>query len=180
MARRSSLFSWYAQMQHEAARVPAARIRAEADARREANRARIAYLVGRATTKEQNRSYSGKSVTEMNADLEATVKALEGILATALKAGALVSFSSLKKLASPPVWRPPKLEPAQLSVSLEFYRRRGSTKLAEKYEQAEAARQAKYEQVLSEHRAGCPAKSFRLVMRRFPGRGWRSAGRCRA
>ncbi len=28
--------------------------------------------------------------------------------------------------------------------------------------------------------SGCPAKSFRLVMRLFPGRGWRSAGRCRA
>jgi restriction system protein len=54
-----------------------------------------------------------------------------------LKAGALVSFSSLKKPVSPTVWRPPKLEP---------------TELFEKYEQAEAARQAKYEQVLSEHR----------------------------
>jgi restriction system protein len=155
MARRSSLLSGYVQMQREAARAPAARIRAEADAGREANRARIAHLFGRATTKEQNRSYSGKSVTEMNADLEATVKALEGILATALKAGALVNFSSLKKPVSPPVWRPPELEPAQLPGFLELDRPTDSTDLSwmgEKLEQAEAARQAKYEQVLSEHR----------------------------
>jgi restriction system protein len=86
----------------------------------------------------------------LNAELEAIVKALEGILAAALKAGALVSFSSLKKPVSPPVWRPPKLEPAESPGIRKLYMR--STALSEKYEQAEAARQAKYEQVLSEHR----------------------------
>ena len=104
MARRSSLFSGYVQMHREAARAPAARVRAEADARREAQRAALdVHLARPATTKEQKRPYSGKSSTELNADLEATVKALEGILAAALKAGALVSFSSLKKPVSPPV-----------------------------------------------------------------------------
>ena len=157
MARRSSLFSGYVQMHREAARAPAARVRAEADARREAERAALdVRLALPATTKEQKRPYSGKSSTELNADLEATVKALEGILAAALKAGALVSFSSLKKPVSPPVWRPPKLEPAEPADSLEFYRRMGRKELYEKekqkYEQTEAARQAKYEQVLSEHR----------------------------
>jgi hypothetical protein len=177
MAPRSSLFSGYAQMHREAARAPAGRVQAEADARREAEYARRADLYGRATTKAQKRPYSGKSVTELNADLEATVKALEGILAVALKAGALVNFSSLKKPVSPPVWRPPELEPAQLPGFLELDRPADSTDLSwmgeeleqavaaslarkrqaeaeerAKYEQAEAARQAKYEQVLSEHR----------------------------
>jgi restriction system protein len=155
MARRSSLFSGYAQMHREAARAPAARARAEADARREAWRAALdVHLARPATTKEQKRPYSGKSSTELNADLEATVKALEGILAAALKDGALVSFSSLKKPVSPPEWRPPKLEPDKLSEDLGIYTRvgRGSTALSERYEQAEAARQAKYEQVLGEHR----------------------------
>jgi restriction system protein len=91
----------------------------------------------------------------MNADLEAAVKALKSILAAALKAGVLVSFSSLKKPASLPVWRPPELEPAQLPRLLELDMPTHSTylsRLSEKYEQAEAARRAKYEQVLSEHR----------------------------
>ena len=166
MARRSSLLSGYAQINREAARAPAARVRAEADARREAEYARRAYLIPRARTTEQERPYSGKSITELNADLEATVRALEGILATALKASVVVSFSSLEKPASPPVWQPPKLEPSQLSVSLEFYRRRGSTELAEKYEQAEAARQTKYEQVLSEHRVREEQRSRALASAR--------------
>jgi restriction system protein len=154
-ARRSSLFSGYAQPQREAARAPAARVRAEADARREAERARLAYLFPEWATKQQKRPpYSGKSVTELNADLEATVKDLEGILAAALKAGALVSFSSLKKPMSPPVWRPPKLEPAQRSG------------LSKENEQAEAARQAKYEQVLSEHRVREEQRSRALASAR--------------
>jgi restriction system protein len=164
-------------MHREAARAPAARVRAEADARREAEYAHRAYLFPRYTTKEHERPYSGKSVTELNADLEPTVKALESILAAALKAGALVSFSSLKKPVSPPVWRPPELEPRQLPGFLELDEPTDSTALSglseelkqavaanlarkrqaeaaerAKYEQAEAARQAKYEQVLSEHR----------------------------
>jgi restriction system protein len=158
-------------MQREAARAPAARVRAEAEARREAEYARRAYLIGRGTTKEQKRPYSGKSVTELNADLEATVKALESILAAALKASALVSFSSLKKPVAPTVWRPPKLEPAPLpkfrqrqlgladmepfspaGLDLRLDPRlarplyRPSTRVAERYKQAKAAEQAKYEQ----------------------------------
>lgn len=161
MARRSSLFSGYAQMQRQAARAPAARVRAEADARREAERARAAYLRARPLAEGPKRTYSESrvpgvaDVAVMNADLEAAVKALKSILAAALKAGVLVSFSSLKKPASLPVWRPPELEPAQLPRLLELDMPTHSTylsRLSEKYEQAEAARRAKYEQVLSEHR----------------------------
>lgn len=47
MARRSSLFSGYAQTQREAARAQAAQVRAQAAARREAERARAAYLRAR-------------------------------------------------------------------------------------------------------------------------------------
>ena len=170
MARRSSFFSGYAQMHREAARAPAARVRAEADARREAE---YLYLWG-ARAKERKRPYSGKSSTELNADLEATVKALEGILAAALKAGALVSFSSLKKPVSPPVWRPPELEPAELPYHLQRdmpegtamqYVQEHAERLA-KYEQREAARQAKYEQVLSEHRVREEQRSQALASAR--------------
>lgn len=44
MARRSSLFSGYAQTQREAARAQAAQVRAQAAARRRSERARAAYL----------------------------------------------------------------------------------------------------------------------------------------
>ena len=61
MARRSSLFSGYAQMQREAARAQAAQVRAQAAARREAERAHAAFVRARsrtATTKERKRLYA--------------------------------------------------------------------------------------------------------------------------
>jgi hypothetical protein len=109
MAGRSSLFSGYAQMQREAARAQAAQARAQAAARREAERARTAYLRAQAAEeKEYKRLYAESRVADvaaMNDDLEAAVKALEGLLAAALKAGDLVRCSSLKTPASPPPWR---------------------------------------------------------------------------
>jgi restriction system protein len=114
MARRSSLFSGYAQMQREAARAQAAQLRAQAAARREAERARAAYLRAQtAEEKEHKRLYAesrAADVAAMNDDLEAAVSALQGLLAASLKAGDLVSFSSLKRPASPPQWRHAELE----------------------------------------------------------------------
>jgi restriction system protein len=96
-------------MQREAARAQAAQVRAQAAARREAERARAAYLRAvAAEEKERKRLYAESrmaDVAAMNDDLETAVKALEGLLAAALKAGDLVSFSSLKRPASPPPWR---------------------------------------------------------------------------
>ena len=52
-------------------------------------------------------------------ELEAAVKALEDLLAAALRAGDLLSFSSLKRPASPPPWRHQALEQAQPPPTLE-------------------------------------------------------------
>jgi hypothetical protein len=84
MARRSSLFSGYARMQRELAPAQAARVQAEADAQREAERAHAAYLRAGALAEGLKRTVPASRVTDvavMNADLEAVVKALEGILA---------------------------------------------------------------------------------------------------
>ena len=63
MARRSSLFSGYAQMQREAARAQAAQARAQATARREAERARNAYLRAvAAEEKERKRLYTERVI----------------------------------------------------------------------------------------------------------------------
>jgi len=125
MARRSSLFSGYAQMQREAARAQAAQVRAQAAAWRQADRAHAAYLRARAAEeKERKRLYAESrtaDVAVMNDDLEAAVNALEGLLAAALKAGDLVAFSSLKKPASPPPWRHPELEQAQPAPAPETF-----------------------------------------------------------
>src|SRR5260370_25665282 len=114
MARRSSLFTGYAQMQREAAREQAAQVRAQAAARREAERARAAYLRARAAEdKERKRLYLESrlaDVAAMNDDLEAAVSALHRLLAASFKAGDLVNFTALKRTASPPQWRHVELE----------------------------------------------------------------------
>ena len=162
MARRSSLFSGYAQMQREAARAQAAQVRAQATARREAERARNAYLRAvAAEEKERKRLYTESrtaDVAAMNDDLEAVVKALEGLLAAALKAGDLVSFSSLKTPASPPPWRHAELEQAEPPPLLESFMPAPLTGLSKvlgkgKHDQAVAASRARYEQAVSDHHA---------------------------
>jgi restriction system protein len=162
MARRSSLFSGYAQMQREAARVQAAQVRAQAAARREAERARAAYLRAQAAEeKERKRLYAESrmaDVAAMNDDLEAAAKALEGLLAAALQAGDLVSFSSLKNPASSPPWRHRTLEQPESAPVLESFTPAPPTGLSKmfgkaKYEQAVTEAHAKYQQAASEHRA---------------------------
>jgi restriction system protein len=160
MARRSSLFSGYAQMQREAARAQAAQVRAQAAARREAERARAAYLRAQAAEeKERKRLYAESrmaDVAAMNDDLEAAVKALDGLLAAALKAGDLVRFSSLKTPASPPPWRHSALEQPEPGPVLEAFMPAPPTGLSKvfgkgKYEQAVTEARARYEQAASEH-----------------------------
>jgi len=175
MARRSSLFSGYAQMQREAARAQAAQVRAQAAARREAERARAAYLRAvAAEEKERKRLYAESrmaDVAAMNDDLEATVKALEGLLATALKAGDLVSFSSLKKPASPPPWRHAELEQVQSVPTLESFMPVPPTGLSKmfgkgKHEQAVTEARARYEQAVSDQRTREEQRSRALAAAR--------------
>ncbi len=161
MARRSSLFSGYAQMQREAARAQAAQARAQAAARKEAERARAAYLRARAAEeKERKRLYAesrAADVAAMNDDLDAAVSALEGLLTASLEAGDLVNFAALKIPASPPPWRHADLERPAAAPAIETFMPAPPAGLAKmfgkgKYEQAVAAGHERYQQAVGEHR----------------------------
>ena len=104
------------------------KVRAQSAARREADkaeRAHAAYVRAQAaadvraqaaTEKELKRLYvesRAALVAAMNADLENTTEALQGFLAASLRAGDLVSFSSLKNPASKPPWHHADLERAE-------------------------------------------------------------------
>jgi restriction system protein len=161
MARRSSIFSAYAQMQREAARAQAAQVRAQAAAQRQAARAHAAYVRAQAAEdKERKRLYVESRVAEVaakNADLEATVEALQGLLAASLQAGDLVNFSSLKKPAAKPPWKHVNLERAEAKPKLEKFMPAPLTGMSKlfgkaKHEQAVADGKARYEKALKEHR----------------------------
>jgi restriction system protein len=161
MARRSSLFSGYAQMQREAARAQAAQVRAQAAARRDAERAHAAFVRARAAEeKERKRLYAesrAAHVAAMNDDLQAAVGALEGLLAASLSAGDRASFSSLKKPASPPPWQHPELERLEPTPALDAFMPAPPAGLAKmfgksKHEQAVAEGRARYQQAVQEHR----------------------------
>lgn len=161
MARRNSLFSSYAQMQREAARAQAAQVRAQAAARREAERAHAAYVRAQAAAeKEGKRLYvesRAAQVAAMNADLEATIDALQGLLAASLSAGDLVSFSSLKKPALVSPWGHADLERAEPAPVLETFMPAPLTGVGKvfgkaKHERAVAQGDARYKQAVQEHR----------------------------
>jgi restriction system protein len=162
VARRSSLFSGYAQMQREAARAQAAQVRAQAAAQREAARAYAAYMRAQAAEeKERKRLYIEHRVAEVaakNAELEAAVEALQGLLTASLQAGGLVNFSSLKKPVLKPPWKHANLERAEAAPKLEAFipaPLSGLSKLfgKAKHEQAVAEGKARYEKAVKEHRA---------------------------
>lgn len=162
MARRSGLLSAYAQMQREAARSQAAQVRAQAAAQREAARAYAAYIRAQAVEeKERKRLYLEHRVAEVaakNAQLEATVEALQGLLAASLQAGCLVNFSSLKKPVLKPPWKHADLERAEAAPKLEAFMPAPLTGLSKvfgkaKHEQAVAEGKARYEKAVMEHRA---------------------------
>ena len=161
MARRNSLFSGYAQMQREAARAQAAQVRAQTAAWKEAERARTAYLRAQAAAeKERKRLYAesrAAHVAAMNADLDAAIGVLEGLLVASLRAGDLVIFSSLKKPASRPPWGHADLERAEPAPVPETFMPTPPAGLAKmfgksKYERAVAEARARYEQAAEEHR----------------------------
>jgi restriction system protein len=159
MARRSSLYSGYAQRQREAARAQAAQVRAQAAARREAERAQAAYLRAQAAEeKERKRLYAESRAAEvaaMNADLEAAVSALESLLAASLRAGDLVSFSALKQPESPPPWGHADLERAEPAPAAFMPAPpAGLAKMfgKSKHERAVAEERTRYEYAVAEHR----------------------------
>jgi restriction system protein len=178
MARRSWL-SIYAQMQREAARKQAAQVRAQSAARREADkaeRAHAAYVRAQAaadvraqaadvraqaaTEKERKRLYiesRAAHVAAMNADLENTTGALQGFLAASLRAGDLVSFSSLKNPASKPLWHHADLERAEPAPVRETFMPAPPSGLGKLFSQAKHERAteeglARFAQAAQEHR----------------------------
>jgi restriction system protein len=172
MARRSWL-SIYAQMQREAARAQAAQVRAQSAARREAEKAEKAHAVyvraqaaadvraQAAAEKERKRLYvesRAAHVAAMNADLENTTEALQGFLAASLRAGDLVSFSSLKKPAPSQPWEHAHLEQAEPAPVPEIFMPAPLTGMGKlfgkaKHEQAVAEGLARYKQAVKEHRS---------------------------
>ena len=162
MGRRSSFASGYAQRQREAARAQAAQVRAQAAARREAERAQAAYARAQlAEEKERKRLYvesRAAHVAAMNADLEAMIEALQGLLAASLKAGDLVSFSSLKQPALRPPWQHADLQRAEPAPARDAFMPPPLTGMAKlfgktKYEQAIADGDARYAKAVTEHRS---------------------------
>jgi len=162
MGRRSSFASGYAQRQREAARAQAAQVRAQAAARREAERAQAAYARAQfAEEKERKRLYvesRAAHVAAMNADLEAMIEALQGLLAASLKAGDLVSFSSLKQPALRPPWQHADLQRAEPAPTRDAFMPPPLTGMAKlfgktKHEQAIADGHARYAKAVTEHRS---------------------------
>ena len=162
MARRRSLFSTYAQIQREAARAQAAQVRAQAATQREAARAYAAYTRAQAAEeKGRKRLYVESRVAEVaakNADLEATVEALQGLLAASLQAGDLLNFLSLKKPAAKPTWKHANLERAEPAPKLEKFMPAPLTGMGKlfgkaKHEQAVAEGKTRYEKAVKEHRS---------------------------
>jgi restriction system protein len=162
VARRNSLVSAYAQMQRETARTKAAQVRAQAATRREAERAHAAYVRARTgEEKERKRLYVESRIAEvaaMNDDLEASIGALDGILAASLTRRELVRFSSLKKPASPPKWAHAELEhPEPVPDPSQFVPASpaglGKVFGKSKYEQAFEQGRVRYEQAIREHQA---------------------------
>lgn len=175
MARRSSLFSGFAQMQREAARAQAAQVRAQAAARREAERTHAAFIRARAADeKERKRLYAesrAASVAAMNDDLEASVSALDALLAVSLNSDHRLRFSSLKKPVTPPTWRHPELERPQAPPYLEEFMPPSPAGLAKifgksKHEQALAEAGARYQQAVQEHRRREEHRRLALAMER--------------
>lgn len=161
MARRRSMVSAFAQMQREAARASAARARADAAARRAADRAHLAYLrASAADEKERKRLYAesrAASVAAANAALEAQVEALQELLSSSLGMDCRISFSSLKQRAARPAWQHgylEKPEPAPVAEAFIPPPPTGLSKMfgASKHEQAAAAGQAAYAQAVAEYR----------------------------
>jgi restriction system protein len=182
MARRSSIFSVYAQMQREAARAQAAQVRVHMAAQREAERAHAAYVRAQATEeKERKRLYIESRtahVAATNADLEATVEALRGLLAASLGVSEFVSFSSLKKPASKPPWKHADLERAEPAPVPETFMPPPLTGVGKlfgkaKHEQAVAEGQAKYALAVKEHRSREAKRTSALAKARAE---WKAAG----
>jgi restriction system protein len=180
VTRRRSCTSASVQRQRQAARTNTGAIRAQAAARREADRARAAYLRAVvAEEKERKRLYTESRAAEvaaMNEELEANVKTLQGILAAALRMADRISFSSLKLPASVPPWGRADLEraePAPVHEEFMLPARAGLSKAfgRGRHEQAVAEGRGRYEQAVQAHRCGDEQRSLRSRRHPVQGRG---------
>jgi len=161
MARRRSFASSIAQYQREVARAQAAQVRAHATAEREMHRAESARLrAAAAYDKEQKRLYVESRTAEaaaMNADLEAQIAALEGVLATTLDIDDKIDFASLKIAPALPAWQHRQLEVPESEPTIEQFLPAAPAGLGKvfgkgKYEQAVAAAHAAHAQAIEIHR----------------------------
>ncbi|MEV0627895.1 restriction endonuclease [Nonomuraea wenchangensis] len=162
MARRRSLAASIAQMQREAARAQAQRVRAQQAAQREAERARAAYKRAKnVEEKERKRLYQESRIADVaasNEDLELRVQALASLLEDTLSVDDHISFDSLKVPVVLPTWQHQHLEAPRPAPQWGQFAPPAPTGLGKvfgksKYEQAVADAQAKYQQSLARHAA---------------------------
>src|SRR3954469_14280932 len=160
-ARRWSFVSSIAQYQREVARAQAAQTRAHAAAQRDYARAQAAqYRTAAAYDREQKRLYGESRAAEvaaMNADLDAQLAALDGVLAATLGVDDKIDFASLKITPTLPAWQHRKLEVPEPQPALEQFLPAAPAGLNKvfgkgKHEQALAAAQAAHAQAIEIHR----------------------------
>lgn len=177
MARRRSLVSAFAEMQREATRAQAARLRAEAGARKAADRAHAAYLRAQAADeKERKRLYvesRAAAVAAMNNDLEFKITELQQLLPASLQADSRINFAALKERPRIPQWRHGHLEqpePPPVPAAFMPPEPTGLSKVfgGSKHQQAIAAGQAAFAQATQQHQQRLPPRrpltlSFRTL-----------------
>ncbi len=172
MARRRSFTAALAQEQREAARAHAAQVRAEERAVRENERYRRTQLrLQAADGRDRKRLYAesrAAEVAEMNAELEATVEALQSLLQHTLTIDDYLDLAELKQTTVLPAWQHGQLEqpyPAPDPAQFRPLPPTGLGKLFGKptHERALEAGRAAYEQAAASHRSAEEARLTELA-----------------
>jgi restriction system protein len=168
MARRRSFTAALAQAQREA-------VRAQERAVRESERYQKTQLrLQAANERDRKRLYAeirGAEITEMNAELEATVEALQSLLQHTLTIDDYLDFAQLKQTPVLPVWQHGQLEqpyPAPDPAQFRPPPLAGLGKLfgKAKHEQAFEAGRAAYEEAVNAHQSAEEARLAELARQR--------------
>ncbi len=175
MARRRSFTAALAQAQREAARAHAAEVRAQERAVRESERYQKTQLrLQAANERDRKRLYAeirAAEITEMNADLEATVEALQSLLQHTLTIDDYLDLAQLKQTSVLPAWQHGQLEqpyPAPDPTQFRPPPLAGLGKLfgKTKHEQAFEAGRVAYEEAVDAHGKAEEARLGELARQR--------------
>ena len=175
MARRRSFTAALAQAQREAARAHAAQVRAQERAVRESERYQKTQLrLQAANERDRKRLYAeirAGEITEMNADLEATVEALQSLLQHTLTIDDYLDLAQLKQTSVLPAWQHGQLEQPYPAPDPTQFRPPPLTGLGKlfgktKHEQAFEAGRAAYEEAVDAHGKAEEARLGELARQR--------------